>query len=116
MYFLHRAGPLLYASCIRMEGKNLYFKNAARGSNFKNVPYTVATRHQRLLCSYLQCKNFFNTEIECGPGKHIDFYGINACIMSILQPTNPNSYAWRSPQLSKKLRNQIWIMNLLLLS
>lgn len=70
VYFtLYRTGPLVNTWCMRMEAKNSYFKQAARGSNFKNVPYSVAIRHQRLLCSYLQCENFFDLEIECGPGK-----------------------------------------------
>ena len=56
---------------MRMEGKNLLLKRAAQTSNFKNVPYTVAKRHQRLLCAYLQGQNFFDTTLECGPGIYI---------------------------------------------
>ena len=53
---------------MRMEAKNKYFKDAAHRSNFKNVCLTVAKRHQRLLCSYLLSNQFFEREVECGPG------------------------------------------------
>ncbi len=56
---------------MRMEGKNSYFKQIAQGSNFKNVPYTVARRHQRLLCAYLQSSDFFDEEVTCGPGMYV---------------------------------------------
>lgn len=65
---VYRTGPLLNSWCMRMEGKNSVSKQAARTSNFKNVPYTVAKRHQHLLCAYLQSGTFFDTQLECGPG------------------------------------------------
>ena len=67
---IYRTGPLVATWCMRMEGKNAYFKSAAQCSNFKNVAYSVARRHQRLLCGYLQSKNFFDKELELGPGKY----------------------------------------------
>ena len=68
MYFLCRTGPLINTWCMRMEGKNAILKRAAQASNFKNIPYSVAKRHQRLLCAYLQGQNFFDKALECGPG------------------------------------------------
>lgn len=65
----YRTGPLVRTSCMRMEAKNGYFKEIAHTSNFKNVPYTVAKRHQRLLCAYLQSATFFDRELQCGPGR-----------------------------------------------
>ena len=44
-------------------------KCIAQINNFKNIAYSVTKRHQRLLCSYLQCSDFFGRELECGPGK-----------------------------------------------
>ena len=65
---MHRLGPLVISWCMRMEAKNSYFKKVSRLSNFKNISYSVATRHQKLLCGYLQSKKFFNfDELECGP-------------------------------------------------
>lgn len=53
---------------MRMEAKNHYFKKIATTSNFVNIAFTVAKRHQHLLCSYLQSKTFFDQKFECGPG------------------------------------------------
>lgn len=52
---------------MRMEAKNAQIKQSAITSNFKNVPYTVAKKHQNLLCAYLQTE-FFDTHLDCGPG------------------------------------------------
>ena len=53
---------------MRMEAKNSVCKQIAMASNFKNVPFSVAKRHQHLLCAYLQNGIFFDTQLECGPG------------------------------------------------
>lgn len=70
---------------MRMEGKNAYFKSAARHSNFKNAAYSVARRHQRLLCGYLQSDKFFDHALECSPGDHACNHACN----SILCPAFP---------------------------
>ena len=57
--------------CMRMEAKNSYFKKIARIGNFKNIPYSVAKRHQRLLCAYLQGQFFTHDELQCGPCEYI---------------------------------------------
>ena len=67
-YCHHRTGPLINTWCMRMEAKNKYFKETAHRSNFKNVCLTVAKRHQRLLCSYLLSSQFFERDVDCGPG------------------------------------------------
>ena len=64
---IFRIGPLVISWCMRMEAKNSYFKKVARISNYKNVPYSVAKRHQRLLCAYLQGQFFSYDELQCGP-------------------------------------------------
>ena len=54
---------------MRMEAKNAYFKKLAVATgNFKNVPYSVAKRHQQLMCSYLQCEDFFERKVIKSPG------------------------------------------------
>ena len=62
-------GPLVNSWYMRMEAKNAYFKKVARVGNFVNVPYSVAKRHQLLMCAYLQGKFFTYHELECGPCK-----------------------------------------------
>ena len=64
---IHRLGPLTASWCMCMEAKNSYFKQIARMGNFKNIAYSVAKRHQRLLCSSLQGKFFSYDDLECGP-------------------------------------------------
>ena len=54
---------------MRMEGKNAYFKQIARIGNFKNIAYSVARRHQRLICAYLQGTFFAYDILHCGPSK-----------------------------------------------
>ena len=57
---------------MRMEAKNSYFKRVAQIGNFKNIAYSVARRHQRLLCAHLQGEHFFTyDELECGPSAYI---------------------------------------------
>ena len=66
MYF--RVGPLIASWCMRMEAKNSYFKKVARVGNFQNIAYSVAKRHQRLMCAYLQNSRFFTyDDLQCGP-------------------------------------------------
>ena len=66
-FLIFRIGPLVISWCMRMEAKNSYFKKVARISNYKNIPYSVAKRHQRLLCAYLQGQFFSYDELQCGP-------------------------------------------------
>lgn len=44
-----RFGPLRHQWCMRFEAKNHQIKRLV-GLNFKNVPKTVATRHQLNMC------------------------------------------------------------------
>lgn len=80
LLLIYRLGPLVTSWCMRMEAKNSYLKQIARvGNNFKNISYSVASRHQRLLCGYLQSKHFFSfDEVESGPCKfYLIMYGLN---------------------------------------
>ena len=72
MLVFYRLGPLVRSWCMRMEAKNSYFKQIAQLGNFKNITYSVAKGHKRLMCSYLQSHNFFPTTTECGPGIFAD--------------------------------------------
>ena len=50
----HRFGPLRHQWCMRLEGKNAHIKQLV-GKNFKNLPKSVANRHQRYMCLQLLC-------------------------------------------------------------
>ena len=44
-----RFGPLRHQWCMRFEAKNAYIKGLV-GKNSKNLPYTIAERHQNYMC------------------------------------------------------------------
>jgi len=82
--YTFRTGQLIGTWCMRMEGKNSYFKHAAQSSNFKNVSYTVAKKHQQLLCAYLQSDNFFFRSLERGPGTFLTISSTSVCFIYTL--------------------------------
>ena len=58
---IKRNGPARNYWCQRFEGKHLYFKRLAlRSTNFKNIPYTLAKRHQLRLSLLLSYESFYN--------------------------------------------------------
>ena len=67
VFDFHRIGPLVNCWCMRMEAKHSYFKRIAQIGNFKNIPYSVAIHHQRLLCAHLQGKFFDYEDLQSGP-------------------------------------------------
>ena len=77
-YLLHYAelickfGPLIRVWAMRFESKHTYFKKCARQlRNFKNLPATLAERHQ-LLQAYYSAGNLFPYDMKVGDG--IPFY------------------------------------------
>ena len=59
---------------MRFEAKHYYFKRLAQGlGNFKNLPKSLATRHQRLQCYWL-CEDgeHLKSDAESGPGNSIN--------------------------------------------
>ncbi|CAF0802131.1 unnamed protein product [Adineta steineri] len=58
---IKRNGPPRNYWCQRFQGKHLYFKRlATRSCSFKNVPFTLAKRHQLRLALLLSYDNFHN--------------------------------------------------------
>ena len=57
-------GHLVNTWCMRMEAKNSYFKRISQLGNFKNIALTVVIHHQKLMCSLLNNKNFFEKFIS----------------------------------------------------
>ena len=60
-------GPMVRTWNMRNEAKLNVFKQAGRLGNFKNIAFSVAHRHQRLLCYQLSAGNILNSPMECGP-------------------------------------------------
>lgn len=74
MYFvctISRCGPVRNFWSMRFESKHSYFKDIARRVKcFKNIPKTLATHHQLLMCYHLNSTNFFiEFDALTGPGK-----------------------------------------------
>ena len=71
VFVSYRNGPLVRQWCMRFEAKHHYFKRLAQGmNNFKNLPKTLAMRHQRLQCYWLsENDSFLSLITEAGPGK-----------------------------------------------
>lgn len=49
-------GPMIRTWNMRNEAKLNIFKQASRLGNFKNIAYSIANRHQQLLCYELNCQ------------------------------------------------------------
>ena len=56
-----RVGPMVRTWNMRNKAKLNIFKQAARLGNFKNIAFSVANRHQRLLCYELVSTNLLNS-------------------------------------------------------
>ena len=60
--YIHRVGPLVTIKLVYADGGQKFLAISrefpAQIGNFKNVAYSVARRHQRLLCGYLQGRFF----------------------------------------------------------
>jgi len=73
-------GPLIHAWCMRFEGKHAHFKDlASRVRNFKNLPYSLAHRNQKLMCAdYMEIDNskdtspLFGNEHDFGKRKELN--------------------------------------------
>lgn len=63
-------GPLINFSSLRFEGKHGYFKQIAQITrNFKNIPKTMARRHQMTLSDQLLNNQVLHLKpVECGKG------------------------------------------------
>ncbi len=62
-----QCGPLVRAWTMRHEAKLNFFKQAARLSNFKNVPKTLAEHNQAWFCYQLQSNALLHRALERGP-------------------------------------------------
>ena len=67
----YRCGPLSRLWCMRYEAKHSYFKQLARViGNFKNMPKSLANRHQHYMC-YLMMEpsTYMKAQISYTGGK-----------------------------------------------
>lgn len=71
IYYSRRLGPLIRHWCMRFEANNSYFKRLSNGMfNFKNLPKSLAFRHQKLQCYHLAEEGgYLRTFVEIGSGR-----------------------------------------------
>lgn len=74
MYFLihypdqiEAVGPMICTWTIRHEAKLNFFKQASSLLNFKNVPLSLASRHQRWFCYEMATGKLVHAPLEVGP-------------------------------------------------
>jgi hypothetical protein len=78
-------GPLVCHWTVRFEAKHRYFKQLTSSiKNFKNLPFSLANRHQQLQC-YLINQNNTLSEVEFGPDCHPSYIYHSYCNESTVQ-------------------------------
>ena len=81
-----RCGPVSHLWCMRFEAKHSYFKSMAqRVKNFRIIPKTLANRHQRLMCYYLQHPDGAPLSKVTKSGKGVNSYIMNSCMYNSVQ-------------------------------
>ena len=75
-YMLHypsqieRFGPLVHSWTMRQESKLSFVKRVSKRGNYKNVPQTVAKKHQLWQCYKMQVeKSYLHSTYECSSKK-----------------------------------------------
>jgi hypothetical protein len=116
---IKRNGPARNYWCQRFEGKHLYFKKLAlRSSNFKNVPFTLAKRHQLRLSLLLSYKNFYHSIDKAVSTKTIQLSQLPIQIRTILIQHKFHSSTYSECEIFihkhvKFIKNSVFIINLL---
>lgn len=65
-------GPLCDVWTMRFEGKHKFFKKVVRHiHNFKNIPLTLALRHQHMIAFHLAATSFFKPSVEINRVKSV---------------------------------------------
>lgn len=76
-------GPLVELWTIRFEAKHSYFKGVLRDvHNFKNVPLTLASKHQLMMAHYLNGPSLFSSPLSVQKVKTV-----RTCTLDELQKT-----------------------------
>lgn len=87
-------GPLCEVWTMRFEGKHKFFKKVVRDTqNFKNVPMTLAVRHQKAISYQLDCSSFYRPEIEMAKVTSLLVSSFPESIQNALHKKVPNTSA-----------------------
>lgn len=98
---IFKFGPLIRSWCMQFEGKHSYFKKvAAVLKNFKNLPFSLATRHQSMECAaHIQLDEFdvaplFKEDLVLGRSRLLigeDEQNVRNAIFNFFQINLPNT-------------------------
>lgn len=67
---IRQIGPILHTWCMRYEAKHHFFKQQLK--SFKNIPKTLATKHQNYMAMYHE--TFRKERLILGPGKTVTLH------------------------------------------
>ena len=67
---IQSVAPMVRTWTIRHEAKLNFFKQASHLTNFKNVAFALANRHQRWISYELASGNLIKSTFQCGPPTH----------------------------------------------
>ncbi len=83
-------GPLRDAWTMRFEGKHKFFKQIIRETkNFKNVPQTLAVRHQRMVAYHVDLSSFFKPPVQMDKVKSTLISSFPESVQNMLQQNFP---------------------------
>lgn len=78
-------GPLIDMWTMRFEGKHKFFKKVIQQTqNFRNVPLTLARRHQKMMAYHLDCASFFKPALQANKVQSIMVSTLPVTIQEIL--------------------------------
>ena len=64
-----QVGSMVRTWTMRYEAKLNFFKRASQIGSFKNIPLTLANRHQCWMCYEMASRQLLSTPLECGPNR-----------------------------------------------
>ncbi len=83
-------GPLRDAWTMRFEGKHKFFKQIINETkNFKNVPQTLAVRHQRMVAYHVDSSSFFKPPVQMDKVKSTLISSFPESVQNMLQQNFP---------------------------
>ncbi|CAF0953336.1 unnamed protein product [Didymodactylos carnosus] len=82
---IDQCGPAVRYWCMRYEGKHAYFKKIAlHANNFKNMPKTLAQRHQLRHCLLLSQCQFLKSYNHVSGVKKIEIHQLSQAVKTLL--------------------------------
>lgn len=88
---IRQFGPLALLWMIRFESKHSFFKNIVRHTNcFKNIPLSLATKHQLMIGHYMHSASFVNLPIQVCHGSPVPAEVLKDDISHCIYQTYPD--------------------------